>query len=60
MSETFMIRVRDKGEITLPIELRKLANLITGDWLNIEILESGQICLHKIIPHRAPNKNHQT
>lgn len=57
MSEnlSFMVKVRDKGEITLPIALREKMKLITGTLLGIDILESGQICLHRIVPHRMPN-----
>jgi len=58
MSEnpSFMVKVRNKGEITLPVELREKMKWITGDLIRIDILSTGQICIHKIIPHRLPNK----
>jgi len=57
MSENLMIKVRERGEITLPISLREKMKLIPGDLLGIDILDNGQICIHKIIPHRMRNKN---
>ena len=59
MSEkkSLLVKVRDKGEITLPIELREKMKITTGTLLKVNILNSSQFCLHKIIPHKAPNNN---
>lgn len=54
-NQSFMVRVRDKGEVTLPIELRELMKLVTGDLLGIDVFDNGEICIHKLIPHRSPN-----
>jgi len=58
-NQSFMIRVRDKGEITLPVELREKMKLESGDLLGIDVLDNGKICIHKLIPHRVPNKNNR-
>ena len=52
-----LVRVREKYEVTLPKELRETLKLVPGDYLGFDRLDSGHICIHKIIPHRMRNAN---
>ena len=52
----FRVRVRSKGRITLPNELRSLLHVEEGDDLRIAINEDGQVIiqpLHLIDPDQA-------
>jgi antitoxin PrlF len=45
-------KIRNKGQITLPADVRKLANLEDGDVVEVEVSEEGDIVLRprKVIP----------
>lgn len=45
-------KIRNKGQITLPADVRKAANLEDGDVVEVEVSEHGDIVLHpkKLIP----------
>ena len=45
-------RIRNKGQITLPADVRKAANLEDGDVVEVEVTEHGDVVLHprKLIP----------
>jgi AbrB family looped-hinge helix DNA binding protein len=45
-------KIRNKGQITLPADVRKLANLEDGDVVEVEVSEEGDIVLRprKLIP----------
>ena len=44
-----IVRIRHKGEFTLPKKLRDRKNLNYGDYLLIKELDNGEICLKKVI-----------
>ena len=46
------IKIRNKGQITLPADVRKLANLEDGDIVEVEVSDDGDIVLRprKLIP----------
>jgi len=45
-------KIRNKGQITLPADVRKLANLEDGDVVEVEVSDEGDIVLRprKLIP----------
>ena len=45
-------KIRNKGQITLPAEVRKLANLEDGDVVEVEVSAEGDVILRprKLIP----------
>ncbi len=47
-----LTKIRNKGQITLPAEVRKAANLEDGDVVEVEVTEHGDVVLHprKLIP----------
>ena len=59
MSEnlSFVVKVRDKGEVTLPIELRERMKLVPGDLIHIEEDEEGCLCLYKAYICVKRNRN---
>lgn len=43
-----LIRVRDKGQITLPLIIRDFAGVSEGDYLLCEITSEGKILLSRL------------
>lgn len=45
-------KIRNKGQITLPADVRKAANVEDGDVVEVAVSEHGEIVLHpqKLIP----------
>jgi len=39
------LQIRDRGQITLPADLRKKANLQVGDWLEVSLEQDGTLRL---------------
>jgi AbrB family looped-hinge helix DNA binding protein len=48
MAEYFKSRVRPKGQVTLPGEIRELLNLHEGDDLAFSIDEKGQVVVSRL------------
>jgi AbrB family looped-hinge helix DNA binding protein len=48
MAEYFKSRVRPKGQVTLPGEIRELLNLNEGDDLAFSIDEKGQVIVSRL------------
>ena len=48
MSTFYKTRIRPKGQITLPGEIRKLLNLNEGDDLAFSINEQGQVVVNRL------------
>jgi len=59
-AESEIIQVRARGEITIPKNVRKWINVEFFDWIGFDLMDDGVVCIHRVIPHRVPNKNHQT
>lgn len=48
MSTHYKTRLRPKGQITLPGEIRKLLNLNEGDDLAFSVNEQGQVVINRL------------
>lgn len=46
------ITVSSKGQLVIPKQVRELANIATGDELQVHYL-NGEIRLRPVVPHRA-------
>ena len=53
-----IVQVRDKGEITLPKNIREIIGVIPGkDHLLISFNQNGDLCLHKVETEDIINGN---
>ena len=50
-----IMKIREKGEVTIPKPIREYMKLQPGDHVSLETNEQGQICIHKIKPTIIPN-----
>lgn len=48
-------RVQSRGQVTLPIEVRRKAGISAGDTLNIEVIRPGEVRL-KALPRLSPRE----
>lgn len=49
-------RIRPKNEITIPMIIRDMLNLVPGDMIRFERNNVGDVCLCKVITRKINNR----